>query len=73
MSTLFTITTITANTPVDIYYCDSMSASCVFVTSTSVFPYQFSVPAPYDETDFVVKIIDSQTCEVIKVIPYNSV
>lgn len=25
------------------------------------------------ETDFVVKIIDSQTCEVIKVIPYNSV
>lgn len=73
MSTLFTITTITANTPVDIYYCNSMSTSCVFVTSTSVFPYQFSVPDPYDETDFVVKIIDSQTCEVIKVIPYNSV
>ena len=73
MSVLFTISNVTANMPVDIYYCDSLSASCVFVTSTSVFPYQFTVPPPYDENNFVVKIIDSQTCEVIKVISYNSV
>lgn len=64
MSQLVTITSITANTPVDIYYCNSFSASCVFVSTVSVFPYQFNVPSPYDETDFVVKIIDTQGCNV---------
>jgi hypothetical protein len=29
----------------------------------SVFPFEFDVPSPYDETNFVVKIIDSQNCE----------
>jgi hypothetical protein len=62
MSQQVTITSVTANTPVDIYYCNSFSASCVFVSSVSVFPYTFNVPSPYDETNIVVKIIDSQDC-----------
>jgi hypothetical protein len=57
-----TITSVTANTPVDIYYCDSMSASCVYVSTVAVFPYVFSVPAPYDEEDIVIKIVDTQGC-----------
>jgi hypothetical protein len=64
MSQLITITSVTANTPVDIYYCDSFSANCVFVSTVSVFPFEFDVPSPYDETDFVVKIIDTQGCNV---------
>ena len=64
MSQLVTITSVTANTPVDIYYCDSFSANCVFVSTVSVFPFEFDVPSPYDETDFVVKIIDTQGCNV---------
>jgi len=64
MSQLVTITSMTANTPVDIYYCDSFSANCVFVSTVSVFPYEFNVPSPYDEEDFVIKIIDTQGCDV---------
>ena len=62
MSQQVTITSVTANTPVDIYYCNSFSASCVFVSSVSVFPFTFNVPPPYDETNIVIKIIDSQDC-----------
>jgi hypothetical protein len=71
MSKLITITSYTANTPIDFYYCDSFSANCVFVGSTSVVPYQFSIPSPYDEDDLVLKLIDSESCEVIKIISYS--
>ena len=57
-----TITSVTANTPVEIYYCDSTSGSCVYVSTVSVFPYTFDVPTPYSETSFVVKIVDTQSC-----------
>jgi len=68
MSEQVTISSVTANTPVDIYYCDSMSASCVYVTSASTFPYTFNVPDPYDYSDFIVKIVDTQNCEIGHVI-----
>jgi hypothetical protein len=69
MSQQVTITSVTANTPVEIYYCDSMSASCVYVSTVSVFPYTFNVPPPYDEQNIVIKIIDTQSCEDGIVIP----
>jgi hypothetical protein len=72
MSQQVTITSITANTPVDISYCNSFSASCVFVASVSVFPYTFTVPPPYDETNIVIKIEDNNGCvdgEVIFITP----
>ena len=62
MSQQVTITSVTANTPVDVYYCDSFSASCVYVATVSTFPYVFDVPEPYDETDIVIKIIDVNGC-----------
>ena len=62
MSQQVTITSVTANTPVNIYYCDSYSASCVYVATVSTFPFVFNVPDPYDTVDFVVKIIDTQGC-----------
>jgi hypothetical protein len=64
-----TITSVTANTPVEIYYCDSMSASCVYVSTVSVFPYTFDVPSPYDEQNIVIKIVDTQNCVDGYVIP----
>ena len=36
MSQQVTITSVTANTPVEIYYCDSTSGSCVYVSTVSV-------------------------------------
>lgn len=62
MSQQVTITSVTANTPVDIYYCDSFSANCVYVSTVSVFPFFFDVPPPYDETNIVIKIEDVNGC-----------
>jgi hypothetical protein len=62
MSQQVTITSVTANTPVNIYYCNSYSASCVYVATVSTFPFEFSVPDPYDTVDFVIKIVDTQGC-----------
>jgi hypothetical protein len=64
MSQEVTISSVTANTPVDIYYCDSMSASCVYVATVATFPYTFDVLDPYDNGDFVIKIVDTQGCEI---------
>ena len=64
MSQTVTISSVNANLPVNIYYCDSMSASCVFVSTVSVFPYTFTVPSPYDTDNFIVKIIDSEGCVI---------
>lgn len=64
MSELVTISSVTANTPVEIYYCNSLSASCIYVTTATTFPYSFIVPDPLGYGDFVVKIIDDQGCEI---------
>ena len=62
MAEQITIQSVTANTPVDIYYCNALSASCVYVASVAVFPFTFDVPSPTADTDFVIKIVDSQSC-----------
>lgn len=64
MSQEVIISSVTGNTPVEIFYCDSTSGSCVYVATVSVFPYVFTVPGPYDNGDFVVKILDTQGCEI---------
>ena len=72
MSRLVTITSVTANTPVDISYCNSMSGDCVYVGTVATFPFTFDVPAPYSETDIVIKIVDTEGCidgEVIPITP----
>lgn len=56
------ITSVTANTPVDIYYCDSTSGSCVSVATVSTFPFTFDVPASASTENIVIKIIDTQGC-----------
>jgi hypothetical protein len=68
MSQKITISSITANTPVDVYYCDSMSANCVYVATVELFPYTFYVQPPYDEKDILIKIIDNQNITISKFI-----
>jgi hypothetical protein len=71
MSQEITITSVTANTPVEIYYCDSIGDNCVYVATVSVFPYTFNVPPPYDNQDIIVKIIDTQSCVNELIIPIS--
>ena len=68
MSELVNILAVTANTPVEIYYCDSMSANCVYVATVSTFPFEFIVPEPYSDENFFVKIIDTQSFEFSEVV-----
>ena len=59
MSQIITISAVTANTPVSIYYCDSMSANCqTVILSADTFPYTFTVPNSASTTDFIIKIVD---------------
>jgi hypothetical protein len=63
MSELVTISSVTGNSPFDIYYCD-LSGACTFVSGVTVFPFSFIVPPPNSDTDFVIKIIDAAGCIV---------
>ena len=71
MSQEVTISSVTGNTPVEIYYCDSISGNCVYQATVSVFPYTFDVPPPYDEQNIVIKIVDTQNCEIGQTIPIS--
>ena len=65
MALNITISSITGQSPYDIYVCDYSATSCVYIatiTSGST-PYVFSVPAPLDNQNYLcVKIIDSYEC-----------
>ena len=62
MSQTVTISSVTANTPVEIYYCSG--ATCVYVSTVATFPYTFIVPSPYSESSFTIKLIDTQGCVI---------
>lgn len=58
MPELVTIESVTANTPVEIYYCNIMSGDCQYVATVATFPYTFIVPDSASTEDFIVKIVD---------------
>lgn len=62
-----TISSVTGNTPVDIYCCDISGASCTYISTVSTFPYTFNAPDELSVSDFVIKIVDTEGCEVTKV------
>ena len=50
----------------DLYVCDQTISYCFFVASISGSPYTFNVPPPLDSTTpIILKVIDSNNCEVI--------
>jgi hypothetical protein len=73
MAEIVTISSFTGNTPVSIYYCDSLSANCSYVGATSNFPYTFTVPSPIADSNFLVKIVDYYSCEIGEIVSINSV
>lgn len=71
MSLEITITSLYANTPVLVEYCDALSANCVTVGKFTSAPIVFNVPSPYSDTDFVIKITDDQDCIIGEVVPIS--
>ena len=69
MGRQITINSINAAQGYNVYICDTSLIPCVYLATIndSDLPYSIEVPAPYDTmTDFSVKIVDSNNCEIIK-------
>lgn len=62
------ITTITANTPFEVYVCDSLSGNCTYVSTVANAPYVFEVSDVYANENFVVKIVDVAGCIVYRTV-----
>ncbi len=58
------ITTITANTPFEVYVCDALSGSCTYVATVANAPYQFEVDDTYATENFTIKVVDVGGCIV---------
>ena len=58
------ITTITANTPFDVYVCDALSGSCTYVSTVANAPYVFEVDDTYATENFTIKVVDVAGCIV---------
>ena len=58
-----TISSLTGNSPYDLYVCDTALTACTFVVTFAYPSYVFNLPAPYDEdSEFCLKIIDADGC-----------
>ena len=75
MGLLVTITTLTANTPTEVIYCDSSLITCYTAGTITSVPFSFEVPSPISDQDFVVRIFDSESCiydETILITPTST-
>jgi hypothetical protein len=45
-----------------------MGENCVYVATVATFPYTFEIPDSCENGDFVIKIIDTQSCEIGQII-----
>jgi len=64
MAVQVTISSITGQSPYDIYICQSNGTGCFYISTTSVVtPYVFDIPAPYNNSvAYMLKLIDSNNC-----------
>jgi hypothetical protein len=63
MAVQVTINSITGQSPYDIYVCQGNGTGCFYYSTTSVIPYVFDIPAPYNTSpSYMLKVIDSNNC-----------
>ena len=63
MEVQVTINNISGQTPFDIYVCQVDGTGCFYISTTSVIPYVFDIPAPYNNSvAYMLKVIDSNNC-----------
>lgn len=71
MSIDVTLTTLTANTPVQLQYCFLNGSSCVPVGTVTSLPYVFTVPSHYSDSNFLLRMIDAANCIHSETIPIS--
>lgn len=65
MGLTINISAVTGSSPFDIYVCQADGTGCFFIDTTSVIPYEFDIPVPYNtSTEYMVKIIDAEGCQI---------
>ena len=66
MPTTITINGVTGATPFDVYLCDDLLTTCVYVNTISGGTYSFDIPTILDgQTSYNLKTVDNNGCEVI--------
>jgi hypothetical protein len=65
MITQLTISSITGQSPYDIYVCQTGGTGCFYITTISSVPYTFNIPAPINNySAYMLKIIDNNGCVI---------
>jgi len=59
------ISSITGQSPYDVYICQSNGSGCFYISTITTTPYVFDIPAPYDtSSSYLLKVIDANNCTI---------
>lgn len=63
MAVQVTISSVTGQSPYDVYVCQTNGLACFYITTISSTPYVFDIPAPYNNLSaYMLKLIDGNNC-----------
>jgi hypothetical protein len=65
MAVQVTISSITGQSPYDVYICQSNGSGCFYISTITTTPYVFDIPAPYDtSSSYLLKVVDANICTI---------
>jgi hypothetical protein len=65
MAVQVTISSITGQSPYDVYICQSSGSGCFYITTITTTPYVFDIPSPYDtSSSYMLKVVDANNCTI---------
>jgi hypothetical protein len=65
MAVQVTISSITGQSPYDVYICQSSGSGCFYIATITTTPYVFDIPSPYDtSSSYMLKVIDANNCTI---------
>jgi hypothetical protein len=73
MAIQVTISSVTGQSPYDIYICQTGGTGCFYMATISSVPYVFDIPAPYNTSSaYMLKVIDNNGCVIIGIEPVTT-
>ena len=65
MAVQVTISSITGQSPYDVYICQSNGSGCFYISTITTTPYVFDIPAPYDtSSSYLLNVVDANNCTI---------
>jgi len=63
MAVKVTISSITGQSPYNVFVCQPDGSSCFYITTISSTSYVFDIPSPYNTSpSYMLKVIDNDNC-----------